>query len=69
LVASGWFVLRENYYWLVADKPNKQSSAARYYRTVQQGIVASAAKSSISKFSFVPIDLMYSAFIRIHMQV
>jgi hypothetical protein len=24
LVASGWFVLREKYCWLVADKPNEQ---------------------------------------------
>jgi hypothetical protein len=24
LVAGGWFVLREKYYWLVADKPNEQ---------------------------------------------
>jgi hypothetical protein len=25
LVASGWFVLREKYCWLVADKPNEQA--------------------------------------------
>jgi hypothetical protein len=24
LVAGGWFVLREKYYWLVADKPSEQ---------------------------------------------
>jgi hypothetical protein len=24
LVADGWFVLREKYCWLVADKPNEQ---------------------------------------------
>jgi hypothetical protein len=24
LVAGGWFVLREKYCWLVADKPSKQ---------------------------------------------
>jgi hypothetical protein len=24
LVASGWFVVREKYCWLVADKPNEQ---------------------------------------------
>jgi hypothetical protein len=24
LVAGGWFVLREKYCWLVADKPNEQ---------------------------------------------
>jgi hypothetical protein len=23
LVAGGWFVLREKYYWLVADKPSE----------------------------------------------
>jgi hypothetical protein len=25
LVASGWFVLREKYFWLVADKPSEQA--------------------------------------------
>jgi hypothetical protein len=25
-VAGGWFVLREKYYWLVADKPNEQAA-------------------------------------------
>jgi hypothetical protein len=25
LVAAGWFVLREKYCWLVADKPNEQA--------------------------------------------
>jgi hypothetical protein len=25
LVAGGWFVLREKYCWLVADKPNEQA--------------------------------------------
>jgi hypothetical protein len=24
LVAGGWFVVREKYCWLVADKPNEQ---------------------------------------------
>jgi hypothetical protein len=26
LVAGGWFVLREKYCWLVADKPSKQGA-------------------------------------------
>jgi hypothetical protein len=26
LVAGGWFVLREKYYWLVADKPSEQGA-------------------------------------------
>jgi hypothetical protein len=26
LVAGGWFVLREKYCWLVADKPNEQKT-------------------------------------------
>jgi hypothetical protein len=25
LVAGGWFVVREKYYWLVADKPSEQA--------------------------------------------
>jgi hypothetical protein len=25
LLAGGWFVLREKYCWLVADKPNEQA--------------------------------------------
>jgi hypothetical protein len=28
LVAGGWFVLREKYCWLVADKPSEQITAA-----------------------------------------
>jgi hypothetical protein len=27
LVAGGWFVVREKYCWLVADKPNEQGAA------------------------------------------
>jgi hypothetical protein len=27
LIASDWFVLREKYYWLVADKPNEQGAS------------------------------------------
>jgi hypothetical protein len=26
LVAAGWFVVREKYCWLVADKPNEQGA-------------------------------------------
>jgi hypothetical protein len=26
LVVRGWFVLREKYCWLVADKPNEQAA-------------------------------------------
>jgi hypothetical protein len=26
LVADGWFVLREKYCWLVADKPSEQAA-------------------------------------------
>jgi hypothetical protein len=29
LVAGGWFVLREKYCWLVADKPSKQARRTR----------------------------------------
>jgi hypothetical protein len=29
LVAGGWFVLREKYCWLVADKPNEQGVSPR----------------------------------------
>jgi hypothetical protein len=29
LVASGWFVLREKYCWLVADKPSEQGENFR----------------------------------------
>jgi hypothetical protein len=29
LVAGGWFVLREKYYWLVADKPSEQAVAIK----------------------------------------
>jgi hypothetical protein len=29
LVAGGWFVLREKYCWLVADKPSEQGASLR----------------------------------------
>jgi hypothetical protein len=29
LVAGGWFVLREKYCWLVADKPSEQGASGR----------------------------------------
>jgi hypothetical protein len=29
MVVAGWFVLREKYCWLLADKPNEQGSKAR----------------------------------------
>jgi hypothetical protein len=29
LVAGGWFVVREKYCWLVADKPNEQGDGGR----------------------------------------
>jgi hypothetical protein len=33
LVADGWcwFVLREKYCWLVADKPNEQGDSSSFY--------------------------------------
>jgi hypothetical protein len=30
LVAGGWFVLREKYCWLVADKPSEQAHCSAY---------------------------------------
>jgi hypothetical protein len=30
LVAGGWFVLREKYRWLVADKPNQQGGCFHF---------------------------------------
>jgi hypothetical protein len=32
LVADGWFVLREKYCWLVADKPSEQVAQSRAWR-------------------------------------
>jgi hypothetical protein len=29
LIAAGWFVLREEYCWLVADKPNEQAVSVK----------------------------------------
>jgi hypothetical protein len=34
LVAAGcWFVLREKYCWLVADKPSEQAETSLYFET------------------------------------
>jgi hypothetical protein len=30
LVAGGWFVLREKYCWLVADKPSEKTEMGTY---------------------------------------
>jgi hypothetical protein len=38
LVAGGWFVVREKYCWLVADKPNEQGVKSKL---VWQGIYTS----------------------------
>jgi hypothetical protein len=35
LVAGGWFILREKYCWLVADKPNEQGAASAICLLVQ----------------------------------
>jgi hypothetical protein len=37
LVAGGWFVLREKYCWLVADKPNEQAAYRRSRLRVPAG--------------------------------
>jgi hypothetical protein len=37
LVAGGWFVVREKYCWLVADKPNEQGVSLMECRNVHQG--------------------------------
>jgi hypothetical protein len=34
LVAGGWFVLREKYCWLVADKPSEQGYLDLGWRTL-----------------------------------
>jgi hypothetical protein len=31
LVAGGWFVVREKYCWLVADKPSEQDASLRSF--------------------------------------
>jgi hypothetical protein len=40
LVARGWFVLREKYCWLTADKPNEQASLCT--SPFRAGVVASS---------------------------
>jgi hypothetical protein len=37
LVAGGWFVVREKYCWLVADKPNEQGVSLMECRNVHYG--------------------------------
>jgi hypothetical protein len=34
LIAGGWFVLREKYCWLVADKPSEQAVCCFVYKIV-----------------------------------
>jgi hypothetical protein len=54
LVAGGWFVLREKYCWLVADKPSEQAGNVHpVLKIFSQGhrqlgnIKGSAAKSRV----------------------
>jgi hypothetical protein len=41
LVAGGWFVLREKYCWLVADKPSEQG-ASNYFLSSTPVLFSSA---------------------------
>jgi hypothetical protein len=36
LVAGGWFVLREKYCWLVADKPSEQGVTRLHDATIER---------------------------------
>jgi hypothetical protein len=35
LVAGGWFVVREKYCWLVADKPSEQGACCKTFHSVR----------------------------------
>jgi hypothetical protein len=40
LVAGGWFVLREKYCWLVADKPSEQALWRKPKQNHRNGLLA-----------------------------
>jgi hypothetical protein len=39
LVAGGWFVVREKYCWLVADKPSEQAGSFFGYKKLLNEVV------------------------------
>jgi hypothetical protein len=39
LMVGGWFVLREKYCWLVADKPNEQAVSHKLTIFLEQAIL------------------------------
>jgi hypothetical protein len=38
LVAGGWFVVREKYCWLVADKPSEQGAYSVMYERLNSAV-------------------------------
>jgi hypothetical protein len=50
MVADGWFVLRENYCWLVAHKPNENGR-----RTAEASLVRRGADHTVA----TPVSLAY----------
>jgi hypothetical protein len=45
LVAGGWFILREKYCWLVADKPSEQGVTRKPAEQGQEELLASIRES------------------------
>jgi hypothetical protein len=62
LVAGGWFVLREKYCWLVADKPNEQA----VYCSEESGSVGRRSLVDGSVFGYEERHLQLSD-LRIHL--
>jgi hypothetical protein len=46
LVAGGWFLVREKYCWLVADKPSEQGD----------GLSPATARQSFTVFFYAGVD-------------
>jgi hypothetical protein len=46
VAAGGWFILREKYCWLVADKPNEQAEGLAYLQSNQLSYSTSCTNPS-----------------------
>jgi hypothetical protein len=47
LVAGGWFVVREKYCWLVADKPSEQGEGSHHPASISMHASATSTLSTV----------------------
>jgi hypothetical protein len=58
LIAGGWFVLREKYCWLVADKPSEQADYNKKKRSSTQAQVSSVLPHKYNIYIYIDTHTM-----------